>query len=133
MNSWLYIQFLKYRKFLESLTPHKRGIILYTSLSSFLITLFIKIMRKGKDRKKSFTKNQKKNLLKSKLFFKSVYTNKIKLEFTGNDGIKYTKAQLFLSKIYENSKNKNNNKEKRVKNGRDKAFFTILNKYIDSN
>ena len=122
MNSWLYIQFLKYRKFLESLTPHKRGIILYTSLSSFLITLFIKI-----------TKNQKKNLLKSKLFFKSVYTNKIKLEFTGNDGIKYTKAQLFLSKIYENSKNKNNNKEKRVKNGRDKAFFTILNKYIDSN
>ena len=68
MNSWLYIQFLKYRKFLENLTPHKRGIILYTSLSSFLITLFIKIMRKGKNRKNSFKKNQKKIYLNQNYF-----------------------------------------------------------------
>ena len=136
MNAWLYLQFLKYRKFFENLKPKNKGIILYTSLTSFIIANFIKFMRRGKNKKKTLTKNQKKLLLKSKFFFKSIHTSKIRLEFTGNDGIKYTKTQMFLNKIYENSKNHNdkNKKNEDKKNEiKDKAFFNILNKYINSN
>ena len=136
MNALLYLQFLKYRKFFENISPKNKGIILYTSLTSFIIALFIKFMRRGKNKKKTFTKNQKKLLLKSKFFFKSNHTSKIRLEFTGNDGIKYTKTQIFLNRIYENSKNHNikNKKNEDKKNEiKDKAFFNILNKYINSN
>ena len=56
MHTWIYLQILRYKKFIASLNAHKKGIILYTSLTSFIIALFFKFMRKDKNKKKNLTK-----------------------------------------------------------------------------
>ena len=40
--------------------------------------------------------------MKSKLFFKG-FGQKVKIELNGNEGIKYSKTQLFLDKVIKNA------------------------------
>ena len=81
---------------------------------------------------KTLSKNQKKTLLKSKLFFRGIF-QKVKIELNGNEGIKYSKTQMFLDKIVKNYQMKQRfvQKKEEKETKKDKVFYCILNNYLN--
>lgn len=135
MNSIFGCQIAKYRQLFTLIIPYKRKLIFSTSLAFFLLSLVARVLRSMSNQRKfkTLSKNQKKTLLKSKLFFNGIF-KKVKIELTGNEGIKYSKTQMFLDKIVNNYQMKQKmekkiNLEKESK--QDKVFYCILNNYLN--
>ena len=150
MNTYLIHYFTKTRKVINALVPYGGKLILPSSIAVFLIAITANIMNSiyFKRKFKSLSKNQKRILMKSKLFFKG-FGQKVKIELNGNEGIKYSKTQLFLDKIIKNAQKQkmmkqvkqnelNNQRHLNVKDKvkgneakPDKVFFCILNNYLN--
>lgn len=135
MNSIIWYQIAKYRQLFNLIIPYKRKIIFSSSFAFFLLSLVARILRNMSNQRKfkTLSKNQKKTLLKSKLFFNGVF-KKVKIELTGNEGIKYSKTQMFLDKIVNNYQMKQKMEKKNSiekENKQDKVFYCILNNYLN--
>ena len=150
MNTYLIHYFTKTRKVINTLVPYGGKLILPSSIAVFLIAITANIMNSiyFKRKFKSLSKNQKRILMKSKLFFKG-FGQKVKIELNGNEGIKYSKTQLFLDKIIKNAQKQKmmkqfkqnelnhqrhlnaKDKVKGTETKPDKVFFCILNNYLN--
>lgn len=131
MNALASTALVKYKSMMFALVPYKRKIFFSSSLAAFLFTMIARVIQFKKMKKKTLTKDQRKNLLRSKLFFRGVY-NKVNIEITGNEGLKYSKTQMFLDKVLRQSqKNIFNQPADNTNHKEDKVFYCILNNYLN--
>lgn len=129
MNPRSLISFSVYSKlipYFNKIIPYRHKILFSSTFAVFLFGIVAKTLELKKSRKK-LSKSQRKDLLKARLFFKGVY-HKIRLEITGNEGIKYSKMQSFLERV-TNKKTIANPNQKALKE--DKVFNCILNNYLN--
>ena len=134
MNSLFLMSLAKYKNLVSVVVTYRKKILFSSSLALLLLSLVAKVLNnmKSKGRYKTLSKNQKKTLLKSKLFFRGIF-QKVKIELNGNEGIKYSKTQMFLDKIVKNYQMKQRfvQKKEEKETKKDKVFYCILNNYLN--
>lgn len=105
---------------------YRQKILFSSTCAVFLLAIVVKTLEIKKSKIK-LSKSQRKDFLQSKFFFKGMY-QKIRLEITGHEGIKYSKMQSFLDQISKKSLMKIS-KQKNPKE--DKVFYCLLNNYLN--